>query len=83
MTGAVREKAAKAKKATWRYVLKRLKEKSTWVGIVTVIAVVASWFGADLTAQQKAEIITVGLGIVGILNIFLHEKTSEVKDDAN
>jgi len=62
---------------TFDYILKRLKEKTTWVGLLTVAGIVISWFGLTLDEQTKLEITTVGLSVVGLLNIFLHEKTSE------
>lgn len=53
-----------------KQVLDRLKEPSTWLGIVAVLGV----FGVTLEPELKEHIIAVGVGIAGIIQILRREK---------
>ena len=52
------------------YILARLKEPSTWRGIVLAITA----FGVSLSPEQVESIITVGLLLTGILGIGTSDK---------
>lgn len=46
-----------------KYLLERLKEASTWRGIVLV----ATAFGAHWSPESQAAIISVGVGAAGVI----------------
>jgi hypothetical protein len=48
------------------YLLNRLGESSTWRGIVLLLTAL----GVTLNPEQVASITGVGLGIVGLINVF-------------
>jgi hypothetical protein len=52
------------------YILKRLKEKSTWAGITTILALV----GLKLDPDQFAAISTAVIGLIGAIEVFRREK---------
>lgn len=58
-------------------ILKYLKQPSTWQGITALIAA----FGVTLSPDLQAEIATVGVGIVGIIQMVRNEDkpTEDVK----
>ena len=56
---------------TW--ILKRLKEPSTWRGIIAMLT--AS--GIALTPDQGAAITAVGLGLIGLVGAFTPDKGGE------
>lgn len=49
--------------------IKKLKEPSTWIGLVALI----SLFGVALKPELQAEIVKLGVGLGGILAIWLGE----------
>ena len=49
-----------------QYLIDRLKEASTWRGIVAF----ATALGVGLTPDQQAAIIAFGLGLMGIVGVF-------------
>lgn len=51
----------------WKFVRQRLQERQTYVGIAA-FAVAA---GIGVTAEQVDQISTIGLGVVGLLNILI------------
>lgn len=52
------------------WLLKRLKEPSTWRGIIAMLT--AS--GLALTPEQGAAITAVGLGLIGLVGAFTKDK---------
>ena len=48
------------------YILARLKEASTWRGIVALITA----FGVNLSPEQTSAIVTAGLGLIGVIGVF-------------
>jgi len=48
------------------YVLNRLKEPSTWRGIVTVLTLL----GINIDPEQAIAIGSVGASVVGLINMF-------------
>jgi hypothetical protein len=51
------------------YILDRLKEPSTWRGILAMITAV----GVKLHPELQEAIISAGLALIGIVNIFRKE----------
>lgn len=51
----------------WKFVRQRLQERQTYVGI----AALAGAAGIGVTAEQVDQISTIGLGVVGLLNILV------------
>ena len=62
-------------KQAMNWVLDRLSESSTWRGIVLTI----TGLGIALEPDQAAKITAIGLGIVGVINIF--RKGSPTKEE--
>jgi hypothetical protein len=58
------------------YIMDRLREPSTWRGLIMVIMSVLSMFGKkyELTADQILTIITIGIFIVGLVGSVLPDK---------
>lgn len=52
------------------YIIERLKEASTWRGIVLVL----TSFGLQVSPEQSAAIISVGLGIAGAIGALMPNK---------
>jgi hypothetical protein len=46
-------------------ILEKLKQESTWRGIIVLIGIA----GVEIAPELANEIIAVGMGIVGIINI--------------
>ncbi len=53
-----------------RFVLDRLKEGSTWRGLVMLLTSV----GVGLNPEQITAIITAGTAVVGVIGVFWPEK---------
>jgi hypothetical protein len=51
-------------------IIARLKEKSTWAGLATVIALT----GLKLDPEQLGAISTAVIGLIGIYEVFRKEK---------
>jgi uncharacterized membrane protein len=51
-------------------ILKRLKEKSTWAGVGTILALV----GLKLEPEQFTAISTAVIGVIGLYEVFRKEK---------
>lgn len=52
-----------------KYVLNRLNEASTWRGIILII----TSLGVQMEPEKAAAYISLGLSIVGLINVFLKE----------
>ena len=53
-------------------ILKKLSEKTTWLGVLSLVTV----FGVSLTPELSESIVTAVLAIVGLVNVILNEKKS-------
>lgn len=53
-----------------RFMLRRLKEPSTWAGIVTAATAMAGW---NLEPEQREAVIALGVSLVGVLLAFVRE----------
>lgn len=54
----------------WQYVIDRLKEVSTWRGIILIITA----FGVTLSPEQAESIIAAGIALVGMFGVLRKEK---------
>lgn len=52
------------------YILARLQEPSTWRGLLAL----ATAAGVALSPEQVEAIITVGLGLIGLVGVFTSDK---------
>ena len=52
------------------WILERLKEKTTWLGLFTILAT----FGISIAPELKEAIISTGLSIVGLVLVLVKEK---------
>jgi hypothetical protein len=52
------------------YILERLKERSTWAGIIAIL----TGFGVSLKPELSAAISTVGMGIAGLVLVIIKEE---------
>jgi hypothetical protein len=57
---------------TW--IMNRLKEPSTWRGLVWLLTVA----GITLTPEQTKLIVTAGMALAGLLGVFLPERNTHV-----
>ncbi len=56
-----------------KYVLNRLKEKSTWVGLIALVGAA----GVTISPEMAVHITEVGLAVVGLVLLVLKEKEVE------
>ena len=52
------------------YILARLKERSTWLSIVTLVTVA----GVTLSPEQQEAIVTAGAAIAAAIGVFTADK---------
>lgn len=55
------------------YLLARLREASTWRGLVALLAAL----GISLNPEQIEAIVGGGLAIIGVIGVFFPDKASE------
>jgi hypothetical protein len=55
----------------YQYLLDRLREPSTWRGIVALLTA----FGVALSPEQTAAIVSLGLAVVGAIGALAPDKT--------
>lgn len=55
------------------YILKRLKEASTYQGIIALLAL----FGVHLSPEQSAAIVQAAIAAIGAIALFLPNKASD------
>lgn len=53
-----------------QYILDRLKEASTWRGLVALLAA----FGVTISPEQSEQVIALGLAIIGTIAVFFKDK---------
>ena len=56
-----------------KYILERLKEPSSWRGLVLI----ATAFGVTLNPDLVSAIIAVGTGLAGVIGFALKDKVAE------
>lgn len=54
-----------------QYLIDRLKERSTWLGIIALLTAC----GAPIAPESIDHIVTVGLALAGLVGIFTADKT--------
>lgn len=52
------------------YIIERLKEASTWRGIVAIL----TGFGVHLNPDQQGAIVALGLAVIGAVGAFTPDK---------
>jgi hypothetical protein len=57
-----------------KWLKKRLKEKSTWIGAITTIAGIVGW---NVSPELAGQIASVAVPVVGLVLMIINEKTSE------
>jgi len=63
-----------------KFILERLKEKSTWAGIVAVLVA----FGlVDLDAEKAQAIASVGAAVIGLILVFMKDRKTEPGGEFN
>jgi len=61
-----------------KYLLERLNEKSTWRGVLAL----ATALGIKLHPELQEAILTTGLALIGLINVFRKE-SNDTKPAAN
>jgi len=56
-----------------QYIIDRLKEASTWRGIVALITAA----GVALTPEQQAAIVSAGLAVIGLIGVLLGDQKKQ------
>lgn len=56
-----------------KYILDRLKEPSSWRGLVMI----ATAFGVSVNPELMTAIITVGTGLAGVIGFVFKDKVAE------
>lgn len=56
------------------YITERLKEKSTWAGITTIVINIVVGFGVSITPELQAAILTAVNGIAGVVLVATQSK---------
>jgi hypothetical protein len=67
-----------------QYMLERLKEPSTWRGFFVLLTAL----GVQIAPEKLDAVVTAGLGIAGLIGVFVPDKTNVVaalnfSDDSN
>ena len=55
------------------YILNRLKERSTWLGLIAF----ATSCGASIATELTASIITVGMALAGLVGVVTKDKEKD------
>lgn len=50
----------------FQYILARLKERSTWLGIISIVTVA----GVALSPEQSEAIVNAGVAVAGVVAVF-------------
>ena len=61
----------------FKYIFNRLKERSTWLGIIGLVTACGATISTELTEQ----IIAAGIAIAGVIGIVTKDKTETKKED--
>lgn len=56
-----------------RYILARTKERSTWMGIISIVTAV----GMALTPDQTEAVISTGIALAGLIAVFTKDPGSK------
>lgn len=50
----------------WKYLLERLSERSTWLGVISIITVA----GVAITPEQSEAVVNAGVAVAGVVAVF-------------
>lgn len=63
----------------FKYILNRLTERSTWLGIIAL----ATAGGAVIEAAIAEQIIAAGMAVAGLIGVVTKDKTETKKEDTD
>ena len=63
----------------FKYILNRLTERSTWLGVI----VLATACGATIEAAIAEQIIAAGMAVAGLIGVVTKDKTETKKEDSD
>ncbi|MEE1265350.1 MAG: hypothetical protein UHH87_03595 [Akkermansia sp.] len=63
----------------FKYILNRLTERSTWLGIIAL----ATAGGAVIEAAIAEQIIAAGMAVAGLIGVVTKDKTETKKEDSD
>ena len=63
----------------FKYILNRLTERSTWLGIIAL----ATAGGAVIEAAIAEQIIAAGVAVAGLIGVVTKDKTETKKEDSD
>ena len=63
----------------FKYILNRLTERSTWLGVIAL----ATACGATIEAAIAEQIIAAGMAVAGLIGVVTKDKTETKKEDSN
>lgn len=63
----------------FRYILNRLTERSTWLGVIAL----ATACGATIEAAIAEQIITAGMAVAGLIGVVTKDKTETKMEDSD
>ena len=63
----------------FKYILNRLTERSTWLGIIAL----ATACGATIEAAIAEQIIAAGRAVAGLIGVVTKDKTETKKEDSD
>ena len=63
----------------FKYILNRLTERSTWLGIIAL----ATAGGAVIEAAIAEQIIAAGMSVAGLIGVVTKDKTEIKKEDSD
>ena len=61
------------------YILNRLTERSTWLGVIAL----ATACGATIEAAIAEQIIVAGMAVAGLIGVVTKDKTETKKEDSD
>ena len=63
----------------FKYIINRLTERSTWLGIIAL----ATAGGAVIEAAIAEQIIAAGMAVAGLIGVVTKDKTETKKEDSD
>lgn len=63
----------------FKYIINRLTERSTWLGIIAL----ATAGGAVIEAAIAEQIIATGMAVAGLIGVVTKDKTETKKEDSD
>ena len=63
----------------FKYILNRLTERSTWLGVIAL----ATACGATIEAAIAEHIIAAGMAVAGLIGVVTKDRTETKKEDSD